>query len=69
MGRGSGVLLKVRRTPLDLFPESFELKQKAELVQILIQTHIDTIGERTDAYRLLVNQLFDKQLMKRKSHS
>jgi hypothetical protein len=69
MGRGSGVLLEVRRTPLDLFPESFELKQKAELVQISIQTHIDTIGERTDAYRLLVNQLFDKQLIKRKSHS
>jgi hypothetical protein len=33
---------------LDLFPESFELKQKVELVQISIQTQIDTIGERTD---------------------
>jgi hypothetical protein len=49
MGGGSRVLLEVRRTPLDLFPESFELKQKAELVQISIQTKIDTIGERTDA--------------------
>jgi hypothetical protein len=33
---------------LDLFSESFELKQKAELVQISIQTWIDTVGERTD---------------------
>jgi hypothetical protein len=36
MGGGSGALLKVQRTPLDLFPESFELKQKGELVQISI---------------------------------
>jgi hypothetical protein len=49
MGGGSGALLKVRRTPLDLFPESFELKQKAELVQISMQTQIDTVRERTDA--------------------
>jgi hypothetical protein len=49
MGGGSKALLKVRRTLLDLFPESFELKQKAELVQISIQTQIDTVGERTDA--------------------
>jgi hypothetical protein len=49
MGGGSRVLLKVRRTPLDLFPESFELKQKAELVQISIQTQIDIVEERTDA--------------------
>jgi hypothetical protein len=48
MGRGSGVLLEVRRTPLDLFPESFKLKQKVELVQISIQTQIDTVGERTN---------------------
>jgi hypothetical protein len=34
---------------LDLFSESFELKQKAELVQISIQTRIDTIGERINA--------------------
>jgi hypothetical protein len=34
---------------LDLFSKSFELKQKAELVQILIQTRIDIVGERTDA--------------------
>jgi hypothetical protein len=34
---------------LDLFSESFELKQKVELVQISIQTRIDTVGERTDA--------------------
>jgi hypothetical protein len=34
---------------LDLFSETFELKQKAELVQISIQAQIDTIGERTDA--------------------
>jgi hypothetical protein len=49
MGRGSGALLEVQRTSLDLFPESFELKQKAELVQISIQTHIDIVGERSDA--------------------
>jgi hypothetical protein len=49
MGGGSGALLEVQRTPLDLFPESFELKQKAELVQISIQTQIDTVGEGTDA--------------------
>jgi hypothetical protein len=49
MGGGSRALLEVWRTPLDLFPESLELKQKAELVQILIQTQIDTVGERTDA--------------------
>jgi hypothetical protein len=49
MGGGFGALLEVQRTPLDLFPESFELKQKVELVQILIQTQIDTVGERTDA--------------------
>jgi hypothetical protein len=48
MGGGSGALLKVQRTSLDLFPESFELKQKAELFQISIQTQIDTVGERTD---------------------
>jgi hypothetical protein len=48
MGGGSRALLEVLRTLLDLFPESFELKQKAELVQISIQTQIDTIGERTD---------------------
>jgi hypothetical protein len=40
---------RVRRTQLDLFSETFELKQKAELVQISIQTQIDTVGERTDA--------------------
>jgi hypothetical protein len=49
MGGGSGALLDVQRTLLNLFPESFELKQKAELVLISIQTQIDTIGERTDA--------------------
>jgi hypothetical protein len=32
MGGGSRALLEVWRTPLDLFPESLELKQKAELV-------------------------------------
>jgi hypothetical protein len=52
MGRGSGALLEVRRTLLDLFPESFVLKQKAELVQISIQTHINIVGERTDALSL-----------------
>jgi hypothetical protein len=36
MGGGSEVLLEVQRTPLDLFLESFELKQKVELVQISI---------------------------------
>jgi hypothetical protein len=70
MNGGSGVLLEVRRTPLDLFLESFKLKQKVELVQISIQTQIDIVGERTDAcHRLLVNWLFDKQLIKRKFHS
>jgi hypothetical protein len=49
MGGGSRALIEVWRTPLDLFPESLELKQKAELVQISIQTQIDTVGERTDA--------------------
>jgi hypothetical protein len=49
MGGGSGALLEVQRTPLDLFPESFELKQKAEFVQISIQTQIDTVWKRTDA--------------------
>jgi hypothetical protein len=48
LGGGSRALLEVRKTPLDLFPESFELKQKAELVQISIQTQINTVGERTD---------------------
>jgi hypothetical protein len=48
-GEGSGALLEVQRTPLDPFLESFKLKQKAELVQISIQTQIDTTGERTDA--------------------
>jgi hypothetical protein len=49
MGGGAGALLVVRRALLDLFPESFEFKQKAELVQISIRTQIDTVGERTDA--------------------
>jgi hypothetical protein len=48
MGGGSGTLLKIQRTPLDQFPESFEFKQKPELVQISIQTQIDTVGERID---------------------
>jgi hypothetical protein len=48
MGGGSRALHNVQRTLLDLFPESFKLKQKAELVQISIQTQIDTVGERTD---------------------
>jgi hypothetical protein len=52
MSRGSGALLEVRRTLLDLFPESFVLKQKAELVQISIQTHINIVGERTDVLPL-----------------
>jgi hypothetical protein len=49
MGGGFGALLELRRTPLDLFPERFELKQKVELVQISIQTQINTVGERTNA--------------------
>jgi hypothetical protein len=70
MGECSGALLEVQRTPLDLFPESFELKQKAELVQISIQTQISTVGERIDVlYRLVVNRIFDKQMIKRKFHS
>jgi hypothetical protein len=61
MGGGSGALLKVQRTPLDLFPESFELKQKGELVQIPIQTQIDTVGERTDALPLAPGKLAFRQ--------
>jgi hypothetical protein len=49
MGGGFGALLELQRTPLDLFPERFELKQKVELVQISIQTQINTVGERTNA--------------------
>jgi hypothetical protein len=49
MGGGSGALLEVRRTPMDMFPENFELKQKVELVQISIQSQLHTVGERTDA--------------------
>jgi hypothetical protein len=56
MGGGSGALLEVWRTLLDLFLESFELKQKAELVQISIQTQIDTIGERTNALPLTLGK-------------
>jgi hypothetical protein len=52
MGRGSRALLDVWRTLLDLFLESFELKQKAELVQILIQTQIDIVGKRTNVLPL-----------------
>jgi hypothetical protein len=52
MGGGFGALLKVQGTLLDLFPKIFELKQKVELVQISIQTQIDTVGERTDALPL-----------------
>ena len=66
MGGGSGALLEVQRTPLDLFPESFNLKQKAELVQISIQTRSTLLGkEPMRCHRLLVNRLFDKQLIKR----
>jgi hypothetical protein len=61
MGRGSGALLEVQRTPLDLFLENFELKQKAELVQILIQTQINTVGERTDALPLAPGKLAFRQ--------
>jgi hypothetical protein len=34
---------------LDLISKSVELKQKSKLVQISIQTRIDTVGERTNA--------------------
>jgi hypothetical protein len=70
MGRGSGALLEVQRTPLDLFPKSFEPKQKAELVQISIQTQIDTVGERTDTLSSAPGKsVFNKQVIKRKFHS
>jgi hypothetical protein len=49
MGGGSGALLEVWRTPLDLFSESFEYKKKTELVQISIQMRIYAIGGRADA--------------------
>jgi hypothetical protein len=61
MGGGSGALLNVWRTLLDLFSESFELKQKAELVQILIQTRIDTVGGRADALPLALGELAFRQ--------
>jgi hypothetical protein len=61
MGRGSGALFEVRRTPLDLFPESFKLKQKAKLVQISIQTQINTVGERIDALPLAPGKLAFQQ--------
>jgi hypothetical protein len=48
MGGGSGALLEVWKTPLDLFSESFEYKKKTELVQILIQMRIYAIGGRAD---------------------
>jgi hypothetical protein len=48
MGGGSGALLEVWKTPLDLFSESFEYKKKTELVQILIQMRIYAIGVRAD---------------------
>jgi hypothetical protein len=44
----------------------FRAQAEGELVQISIQTRINTVGERIDAcQRLLVNRLFDKQLIKR----
>jgi hypothetical protein len=62
MGGGSRALLEVRRTPLDLLPKSFELKLKAELVQISIQTQIDTVGERTDALASAPGKLSFQQI-------
>jgi hypothetical protein len=52
MGGGSGALLEVWKTPLDLFSESFEYKKKTELVQIMIQMRIYAIGGRADALSL-----------------
>jgi hypothetical protein len=49
MGGGSEALLNVWRTLLDLFSESFEYKNKTELVQISIQMRIYAVGGRTDA--------------------
>jgi hypothetical protein len=46
---------------MDLLSKSFELKQKAELVQILIQTRIDTVGERTDTLPLAPGELAFRQ--------
>jgi hypothetical protein len=62
MGGGCRALLEVRRTPLDLFPKSFELKLKAELVQISIQTQIDTVEERTDALPSAPSKLSFQQI-------
>jgi hypothetical protein len=42
MGGGSEALLKVWRVLLDLLLENFEYKKKMELVQISIQTQIDS---------------------------
>jgi hypothetical protein len=49
MGGGSEALLEVWRAPLDLFLESFEYKNKTELVQISIQMRIYVVGGRADA--------------------
>jgi hypothetical protein len=49
MGEGSGALLEVWGTPLGPFSESFKFKKKMELVQILIQVRIHTIGGRAHA--------------------
>jgi hypothetical protein len=61
MGGGSGALLEVRRTPLDLFSESFKFKKKPELVQISIQTRIDTVGERAEVLPSAPGELVFRQ--------
>jgi hypothetical protein len=53
---------------LDLFSESVELKQKTELVQISIQTRIDTVGERTDALPLAPGESAFQQITDQKGN-
>jgi hypothetical protein len=49
MGEGSGALLEVWGIPWGPFSESFELKKKTELAQILIQMRIYAVGGRANA--------------------
>jgi hypothetical protein len=53
---------------LDLYSESFKLKQKAEFVQILIQTQIDTVGERTNALPSAPSELAFRQTTDQKGN-
>jgi hypothetical protein len=61
MGGGSEELLEVWRALLDLFLESFEYKNKIELVQILIQTQIYAVGGRADTLSSSLGESVFKQ--------